>query len=226
MIRGRRLLAALAVLLLVGCAGAPTASDPPTVTPWDERDPTPTASVGGSPTPSPRPRPTESPALRCVTANTTSALRSGSLTVNVEASFPDRATYDRPWLGCQVRAARAITEEWDASVRLGVLVGAPTADLDDAGRWTRNLVIESFYSTVTKVLAVHSRTISVGGRPARWLRCTVLVSDRLPVTGDVLDIVVVDFPDGTGFFMGAAPIGDAVTQAEVDRIRESLRTRR
>lgn len=223
-------------VLLAGCsAPSPPQVPTPTLSGWDELDPaSPTPNAPSpSPTPTepspvPRPEPSDpSPSSPCPTGTPISAGRmsAGSLSITV----PDGWHYDLwrsfDWIGCPAILDKVIVDSWYADLKLGEATSTrPSVKMlaeDISAVATQDL----FPRDVVDVRQVHSRSATVDGHKAWWVRREIRVEVGNPtITGDRLDIVVVDVAPGKqSIFVGVAPLWDKAVQATVDRARTSLR---
>lgn len=240
-VRHRVLLAAaVASLLVAGCTGsAPVGGDPsdprPTISGWDELDdptsPTPSASPSPEATPTPttpRPEPTEpSPEAPCPTGTPIrdGRMYGGGLSIPV----PDGWQYDLwrtfDWIGCPAILDLRVVDTWYADLKLGeAMTSRPSLQMlaEDVSAVA---TLDLFPRDVVGVRQVHSRSATVDGRKAWWVRREIRVElDNPVITGDRLDIVVVDVGQGRqGIFVGVAPLWDKGLQRVVDQSRTALR---
>lgn len=244
--RGGRLLpivlAVVAVLLvaallwwLLGRGGTPGGSAPedtrtaaPSVSAWNERSSSPSASPSD-------PQPSGATLTDCPTTSGTARqhpadgrLHGGHISV---ASIPgwqlDMSGGPR-WVGDVQQQVLPITGTWVSTSMVGELSRADGfGDPQTAARaFMSCFASSSFYQGITGRSDVRSQAVTIGGHQGWWLRSEVRVNYAADpqIPGDVVDLVVLDTGDPAwlSVWEGNATIGDAATQALVDQTRASI----
>lgn len=195
-------------------------SSSPTVSAWNEKSSTPSAS---------------SSAVRCPQGQ-----RPGNLDtaddrlhgggVSVE-SIPNwrRQNLTLPWVMGQSAQIDDVYPGWMSVSGVG---GLPVAEGFSDPQTAASMMMSCFassdyYMGYTGEKEIRSEALTVDGHPAWWKRSEIYVTlPNLPkVRGDVVDVVVVNTgqTDFLGMYFNSATIGDSARQALVDHARESLK---
>lgn len=189
---------------------------PPTVAPtasaWDERLPTPT----GPPCPS----------YNIAVVN--GRLYGGRLSVQVidDPRWGPSPVRPVPWAACATSLQRPIAGSWVSEVVLtGILPDAHKNSLHEQAEAIGRDAAKRFYESDKGRFTIRdSRAVTVDGLSAWELRCEVQITYSPDISGDSVDVVVVQHDDGSrSALLTFATIGDAETQRQVDASRNSVR---
>ena len=199
----------------------------PTVSAWDEKNKTPSA------TPSPsEPDPSNAQLVACPDVGLTSSmstgttLQGGGLVADKLAGWSDdsftmNGVYD-------IQSQRlSITSTWVSNIGVGAVHKAD--GFTDPRRTAQSLMsciaTSWYYRGYTGRKDLVSEQITVSGHSGWHLRTEVHVNNQGSIQGDTCDLVIVDTgsADTLGFFFTAATIGDTKVQAVVDAARAGLR---
>lgn len=236
------MLAVVAVLLvaallwwLLGRGGTPGGSAPedtrtaaPSVSAWNERSSSPSASPSD-------PQPSGAALTDCPTTSGVARqhpgdgrLHGGHISVNPIAGWQLDTTGVPRWVGDAQEEITQIVPGWVSTSMVGELSRADgfTTPQTAARAFMSCFASSSFYQGITARNDLSSQAVTIGGRQGWWLRSEVRVNfaNDPSIPGDTVDIVVLDTGDPAwlSVWEGNATIGDAATQALIDQTRASI----
>ena len=218
------LLLAAAVLLPQLLGGAPTPSSTPS-----RPGPAPTRSAWDETTrPSPTPSETSLPCPEYDEAVVGGRLFGGGLSVPVidDSRWDVNPVRSIPWAICATGLERRIVAGWVSEVILaGVQPRSMTGSLQQQADAIAADSRTRFYTgDQTSYSVVSSRATTVDGLDAWELRYQVRIDYLKNISGDNVDLLVVQHGDGSrSVLLTFATIGDGETQRQVDGCRTGVR---
>ncbi len=220
-------IALLAVFIVPGLLRGDQRVDPPvdTSTPtqsaWNETtDPTTPPPSGPSGEPS-SPQPSGGVEVNCAVGNPnerTSRDQNGKLTGGglVVNQVPSWQLDDSPMgisFAYDVQSqSKPITSRWFSNI---ALAGLKKSDGFSDPRRSAEMAMQcmassGFYEGFQRREDLRNQQVTISGKTAWHLRSNIYVTGHEPITGDVVDVIVVDTgnPDFLGIYFGIATIGD------------------
>lgn len=226
-------LALVAFLVIRGLGGGgndganeDTNSSTPTVSGWDETS---------TPTPTPTPtNPTSKggDSVSCPNGDTDtvtptgSRLQGGGISVERIGGWSPYSI-SMSWVYSTQSETKRITDGWMSVNAVGALKKSDgfTNTQTSAKMMMECFASSHYYRGFTGSKTVISEAKTISGKQAYHLRAEIYVDDQgANIPGDTVDVIVVDTGDADtmGVYFNSATIGDATTQAEVDKSMATL----